>query len=125
MNDDLIPVIPEKRSLVVIDQELTKDYEFAKSNMQDLIYKGNDVLKDLIDIATSSQQARAFEVTTALIKTLADANKQMMEASLLNQQIIEKKRINSGTKSESSVTNNNLIVTTAELAKLISGGKLE
>lgn len=122
MSNELTP-ITNTALTIVQDDELTKDYAFAKANMQNIIMKGNEVLDELMNVAISSQQARAFEVLTNLLKTMADANKQMMETSLLNQQVIEKKRHNNEPDSQKTTVNNNLFMSTADLAELINKKK--
>ena len=123
MSDDLVPVNVDNFSLIQ-DEELTKDYIFAKTNLQSIIYKGNEALDCLHEIALSSQQARAFEVYTALIKTLGDMNKQLLEASLVNQQIIEKKRHNN-IQGEHGTINNTIVMTTADMIDMINKSRDE
>ena len=69
----------------------------------------------MVEIAKQSESPRAFEVVSTLMKTLLDANKDYVEMST-------KKRYAKEEESPSTqVTNNNLIVSTADLLKMIKG----
>lgn len=102
--------------------ETLQDLELARSNIQDIMNHGGNSLQDMIDLAKQSESPRAFEVAATLMKTLLDANKDFVEISDK-----KKKHKNDLTKSPNSqttnITNNNLIVSTAELLKQLKGGK--
>jgi len=55
-----------------------KDFEDARLNIQSIIHKGSQALDYALDIARSSEHPRTFEVVGQLIKTLVDANKDML-----------------------------------------------
>jgi hypothetical protein len=127
-----LPIIQEKpqTSLVISNdddhasiKEMIDDIELARKNIQDIITKGGDSLEEIIDLAKQSESPRAFEVASGLMKTLLDANRQFVE-------IAEKKRYTKEDllkpkEEESShstnVTNNNLILSTADLLKMLKG----
>lgn len=101
-----------------IDDEVLNDIETAKQNIKDLIEKGNDSLDELISIAKQSEQARAFEVATNMMKMLIDANRDFVAMS-------EKKKFakedTSNSPAQTNVTNNNLILSTTDLLKMMKG----
>jgi hypothetical protein len=96
-------------------EENLKDIELAKANIENIINLGDDSVKEMVEIAKQSESPRAFEVVSTLMKTLLDANKDYVEMST-------KKRYAKEEESPSTnVTNNNLIVSTADLLKMIKG----
>ena len=95
------------------------DFEIVRNNLKDLVVKGNDSLESLILLAKASEHPRAFEVLATFIKTLSEANRDILE---INKKRLEIKKIENGGVIEPSktVTNNNLFVgTTADLQKFL------
>ena len=119
-NDDVesLPVVRQENLPAVAEQqaeENLKDIELAKANIENIINLGDDAVKEMTSIAKQSESPRAFEVVSTLMKTLLDANKDYVEMST-------KKRYAKEEESPSTqVTNNNLIVSTADLLKMIKG----
>jgi len=117
-NDEVtnLPVEKQAGELVPADelaQENLKDIELAKANIENIIGLGDSAVKEMVEIAKQSESPRAFEVVSTLMKTLLDANKDYVEMST-------KKRYAKEEQSPSTqVTNNNLIVSTADLLKMI------
>ena len=95
--------------------ENLKDIELAKKNIENIISLGDDSVKEMVEIAKQSESPRAFEVVSTLMKTLLDANKDYVEMST------KKRYAKEENKTETNVTNNNLIVSTADLLKMIKG----
>ena len=100
------------------DDESINDIEQARGNIKNIIEQGDDALKEMISLAKQSESPRAFEVASTLMKTLLDANKDFVEMSTKKKYAIEEKN---GPKeaAQPNVTNNNLIVSTADLLKMI------
>jgi hypothetical protein len=101
--------------LPALKAQNSDDYEYARRNLYDIIEKGNNALEHIVDIAKQSESARAFEVVTNLIKTMADTNK-----DLLNLAKVKKDLEKDDSIPDKNVTNNNLFVgSSAELLKMI------
>tara|TARA_X000000950_G_scaffold270453_1_gene350256 strand:+ start:1153 stop:1644 length:492 start_codon:yes stop_codon:yes gene_type:complete len=96
-------------------EENLRDIELAKANIENIISLGDDSVKEMVEIAKQSESPRAFEVVSTLMKTLLDANKDYVEMST------KKRYAKEETKTETNVTNNNLILSTADLLKMIKG----
>ena len=96
------------------------DIEKARKNIQNIIEQGDDALKEMMDLAKQSESPRAFEVASTLMKTLLDANKDFVDMSTKKKYAIEEKN---GPKeaAQTNVVNNNLILSTADLLKMIKG----
>lgn len=135
LNPDKLPDLPinsfstnEEASLpmeqpiqhpVVLDdgaEENLKDIELAKANIENIISLGDDSVKEMVEIAKQSESPRAFEVVSTLMKTLLDANKDYVEMSTKKRYAKEE-----ANPAKQEVTNNNLIVSTADLLKMIKG----
>lgn len=116
-------VIPETKDIVpetVEDTETIKDIEQARSNIKNIITHGDDALKEMMALAKQSESPRAFEVASTLMKTLLDANKDFVEMSMKKKYAVDE--VNAPKEAaQTNVTNNNLIVSTADLLKMLKG----
>jgi len=111
---ELLPATPKKQLPAV------SDYEYARGNMISILEKGQEALDGVLDVAQQSQHPRAFEVVAGLIKTLADANKDLLELQK------KQKEIMVTDDPQPKTINNNLFVgSTAELQKLIKNNAEE
>jgi hypothetical protein len=103
--------------LPVLKAEKNDDYEYARRNLYDVIEKGNNALEDIMDVAKQSESPRAYEVVTNLIKTMVDANKDLLQLAKT------RKELEAREPEKAQVTNNNLFVgSSAELLKMIKNG---
>jgi hypothetical protein len=99
------------------DDSAAKDFEYARSNLYSVIETATESLNKLSQIADTSQHPRAFEVMSTLIKTIVDANKDLLE---LQKSIRALKDIDTPQNEGGKTINNNLFVgSTAELQKVI------
>lgn len=115
---DIVPIDPTQ----IEDNETVKDIGLAKKNIENIIKHGDDSLVEIISIAKQSQSPRAFEVVSALMKTLLDANKDFVDMSMKKKYAIDE--MNAPKEAaQNNVTNNNLIVSTADLLKMLKGDK--
>ena len=95
------------------NQQVTDDFEYARGNMIAAIEKGQEALNGVLEVAGMSQHPRAYEVAATLVKTLADANKDLLELQ-------KRKKDLTGVGPNPTTVNNNLFVgSTAELQQLI------
>ena len=112
---ETLPTVPDS-----INDENLEDIELARSNIKSIVEKGIDSLDELLSLAKQSESARAFEVVSTMMNTLISANKSFVEMS-------DKKKYakedNSTSTQQTNVTNNNLILTTADLLKMMKGDK--
>ena len=111
----IIDVIP------IIKADKNNDYEYARRNLYDVIEKGQTALDDILDVAKQSESARVYEVATNLIKTMVDANKDLLSLAKVKKELEKDDNV-----PEKQVTNNNLFVgSSAELLKMIKGKSSE
>lgn len=99
------------------DDSASKDFEYARSNLYTTIESGTQALEKLSQIADQSQHPRAFEVMATLMKTIVDANKDLLA---LQEKIRDIKDADTPQNEKAKTINNNLFVgSTAELQKVI------
>jgi hypothetical protein len=99
------------------DDSAKTDFEMARANVYEVIQNGLTAIDKLSQIADQSQHPRAFEVLSGLMKTMLDANKDLLE---LQKKIREIDNVDSPTNQDAKAVTNNLFVgSTAELQKMI------
>ena len=107
-------VIPKtnKLHLKKTEDDVIKDYEYARGNLYSLIDKGQEAVNGALDLAMSSDHPRAYEVAGQLIKHVGDVADKLMA--------LQKDKKNVKEESvKTQVTNNSLFVgSTADLQKL-------
>ena len=104
--------------IVEFDDENLNDLEKVRSNIQDVMNTGQEAVREMLEIAKQSEQPRAFEVVSTLMKTLLDANKDFAEVSTKKK--FAKEELNGPKEAaQTNVTNNTLIVSTADLLKML------
>jgi len=94
------------------DDQVKKDFDYARGNLINIIEKGNEALNGILDVAGMSQHPRSFEVAATIINSLAAANKDLLELSKRKKELDNENNL--------TTINNNLFVgSTAELQKLL------
>jgi|DEB0MinimDraft_3_1074331.scaffolds.fasta_scaffold02400_2 predicted transcriptional regulator len=99
------------------DEQVDKDYEYTRTNLYNVIERGTEALEEMLEVAKQSQQPRAFEVVSTLVKTVSDANKDLLE--LKNKQ----KAIKGEKAKPKNVTNALFVGSTADLQKMLKDMK--
>ena len=99
-----------------------EDADFARKNIKELIQKGNIAIDQLLEVAKQSEQPRAYEVASSLIKNLSDLNKDLLE--------LQKRKNDLEPKSVTDSKNVNIdkavfVGSTTELIKMIKQSKKE
>ena len=99
------------------DDDISKDYKYARENLYDVIERGTEALDYLLELAKASEHPRAFEVVGTLTKTLVDANKDLLEI----QKKVRDLQAEDKKETPQNVTNALFVGSTADLQKLIKG----
>ena len=110
-------VIPMSIAANITDDDIMQDYSYARKNLKGIIDSAQTSIEDLGSIAATSESPRAYEVLAGLIKTIVDANKDLLE---LQRKV---KQLKEDTSQPQSVTNALYIGSTTELQKLIKDTK--
>ena len=118
--DDVVEGKVVQRTVVPTDDKMNKDYEYARSNFYNVIESGTEALEQMLEVAKASEHPRAYEVVSTIMKTLVDANKDLVAMSTKKVENEEK----ANPDSSKAVTNNNLFVgSTNELQQLLKDMK--
>ena len=68
--------------------DVGKDYEYARANLYQLVDKGQEAINGALDLAMSSDHPRAYEVAGQLIKHVGDVADKLMVRCLLIQVVM-------------------------------------
>jgi|SRR6056300_152890 len=106
---EVVPVSEKKLE----NKDSEKDFQYARENFYNVIEKGTYALEEMLEVAKASEHPRAYEVVSTIMKTLVDANKDLVAMS--NKQTeYQPKEMKPGT------VNNNLFVgSTSDLQKVL------
>lgn len=123
--DNPKPIIPVSVGDIITPKQVTvdkededKDYTTVRENLKDIVKRGNEAIDGIMLVASETQSPRAYEVVATLIKSVADANKDLIN---LHKQMkdIKKTEVDA---SSTTITNNSLFVgSTSDLQKLLKG----
>lgn len=112
--------LPQRQVEIIDPDHVSDDYEFARGNIISVINKGQEALDDIASIAQQSESARAYEVTTALIKTLVEANKDLLDLAKKKKDLRDPKEIDDSNR---TVNNNLFVGSTSELVEMLQNMK--
>jgi len=109
-------IVREKKRIAKRSNEQddpTKDYEYSRAQLYDLVEKGQEAVNGILDVCQDSQHPRAYEVAGQLIKHVADTTDKLVDLQRKMKALDEDK----GPK---SVTNNAMFVgSTSDLQKML------
>lgn len=112
-------VLPKEEIVVATTKEKDKgelaedDFNYVRKNLYEVIDAGKEALTTLTDLAQGSEHPRAYEALALLLKNISESTRELIDLHVKMKDITAVK--------ETKVTNNNLIVTTDELIKMIKG----
>ncbi len=118
-------VIRKKPVEIVVSDEVREnkkkndqnaDYAEVRDNLKNIIGTGLNAIDGILSVASEGESPRAYEVVSQLIKSVTDANKDLIG---LHEQM-KKLDEDTGGRSSGPVTNNSIFVgSTKELQKLV------
>ena len=98
-----------------VDSE--KDYWLVRKNMKELIKQGEDAIDGILNVATQGDAPRAYEVAAQMIKTVAEANKDLMDLHKKMKDIKKEEVVNN----HNNTTNNAIYVgSTKDLQDIVN-----
>ena len=116
-------VIEESRVTVMneitsTDNDIDDDYKYARENLKEIIDSAQQSIADLASIASTSESPRAYEVLSTMMKTIVDANKDLLD---IHKSV---KKLKEDTDSApKNVTNALFVGSTSDLMKAIKDNK--
>ena len=97
------------------NDEVMDDYYYARENLKEIISSAQQSIADLSTIASTSESPRAYEVLSTMMKTIVDANKDLLEL----QKSVKKLKEEDKKDNPQNVTNALYVGSTGDLMKLI------
>jgi hypothetical protein len=64
---------------IIVQSDIDSDFEFARNNIRELAEKGKVAVDNILQVASSTDHPRAYEVAANLLKSMADINKDLIE----------------------------------------------
>ena len=119
IDTEIVPTEPKKS---IKDFHLERDYDDVRGNLKDIVEKGTVAIDGILAVASEGDSPRAYEVVSQLIKSVSEANKDLIS---LHKQIKDIKKDNpSSNQKAGSVTNNSIFVgSTKALQDLVKNNK--
>jgi uncharacterized protein with gpF-like domain len=108
-------LVQKTKSEEAQDKKIESDFEYARTNMKQLIEKGMASLENAISLAESLDSPRGFEVVSTFAKQLAEMNKDLMD---LHQQKKDAQKENITVKN--NTTNAIYVGSTSDLQDLVN-----
>jgi seryl-tRNA synthetase len=117
---DIVEIEPVSTKPIERIDSVSTDFETVRANLYSIIDKGNKAINGILHVASEGDSPRAYEVVSQLIKSVADANKDLLQ---LHKQLKEiKQDTPASTQSAQNITNQSIFVgSTNELQKLLKG----
>jgi hypothetical protein len=110
-------IVSPVKEVVVQKEDHDKDYTTVRENLKEIVKRGTEAIDGIMLVAAETQSPRAYEVVATLIKSVADANKDLLG---LHKQMKELKKIE--VQGDTSITNNSIFVgSTSDLQKMLKG----
>lgn len=113
--NDLI-VYDSKTNVNDLSEIENLDLKYARDNIINIIEIGHETISNLADLSNQSQQARSYEVLANMMKTLVEANKDLISLHEKSRQL-KKQENNDQPK---NITNQLFVGSSEELQKMIS-----
>lgn len=123
--DNTKPLAPVIQQMVPTEVELTEqekqaeeDFERSRQVLLDIIEQGQEALQGALNVANGSQQPRAYEIVSKLIKDISEANQGLLALHESRRALTPPKEVEK--PSANTINNNTIIVgSPAELLDMI------
>ena len=107
----------EQKAIKPYEPELNKDYRDVRDNLHHIIDSGQVAIEGILRVASEGESPRAYEVVSQLIKSVSEANKDLID---LHKKMKDIKKEDPDTQQAHNITNNTLFVgSTKELQDMV------
>jgi hypothetical protein len=120
-------ILPDSNSVSTVEDdneaaEAAADRKFARDNIKEVIEHGTSAMGDILDIAKATEDPRAFEVFSNIMKSLIDANKSLVSINNHSAKKATKQTVKEEApdNNNNNVTNQLFVGSTQELMDLIN-----
>jgi hypothetical protein len=120
-NSSMMKQIMEPKEIVPVNPQtdLEKDYTDIRRNIKNIISKGSEAIDGILNLASETESPRAYEVLSQMIKTVSDANKDLLE---IHKKMKDIEGVVTQNQSASTITNNSIFVgSTSDLQNILRG----
>jgi len=100
-----------------IEKDLSADYTTVRKNLRELVDCGKGALDGIMTVALEGDSPRAYEVVAQMIKTLAEANREVLD---LHDRVKKIRKTENTTNNVSNTTNSIYVGSTKELQDIIN-----
>lgn len=95
-------------------EQASGDFDLARDAIITALETSQSALEDLVQIAKGSQHPRAFEVVAKLVDTIRDTSKDLIDIHQQKKDLVKSPDAN-------QTINNNLVISTNDLLKMLKG----
>ena len=100
-----------------LEKDLSVDYETVRKNLRELVDVGKGALDGVLAVALEGDSPRAYEVVAMMIKTLSEANREVLD---LHDKVKKIRKQEVITNNVSNTTNSIYVGSTKELQDIIN-----
>jgi len=115
----LLPIVKEETADLVETnppetewEQAENDFDTARDALLNALEKSQMALEDLVIVAKGSQHPRAFEALATIVDSVKETSKDLIDIHQKKKDLIKKPE-------ESKTINNNLVISTTDLLKMI------
>ena len=103
------------------EADIEADYNYSRSRYYELVDRGSDAIDAMLELATESDNPRAFEVLGQLIKQNAEIGEKILKLHKTKKEV---DKVEADVPMLAGTTNNNVFIgSTAELQKMLKEKK--
>lgn len=101
-DDNMSSILETSNDVVAVEKapavprEIQDDINYSRANHYNLIEKGNEALEGILQVASESQNPRAYEVAANMLKNLSDMTDKLIQLQKQKQEL-------EGTKPEQQI----------------------
>ena len=120
IGDIINSVVEEPQILIKNNNDFDIDYNTVRNNLKELISKGSAAIDGILHVASEGDSPRAYEVVGQLIKSVAEANKDLIDLHKKIKDIKDNSVVNNN-QTQTKIDNATFVGSTADLQKMLRG----
>ena len=120
IGDIINSVVEEPKILIKNNNDFDIDYNTVRNNLKELISKGSAAIDGILHVASEGDSPRAYEVVGQLIKSVAEANKDLIDLHKKIKDIKDNSVVNNN-QTQTKIDNAIFVGSTADLQKMLRG----
>lgn len=113
----VVPIDRKPLENELLEKDLSADYETVRKNLRELVDVGKGALDGVLAVALEGDSPRAYEVVAMMIKTLSEANREVLD---LHDKVKKIRKQEVITNNVSNTTNSIYVGSTKELQDIIN-----